>query len=724
MTSKLCADAGVVREGLQRLQRDAQLSCEKCQRDGNAFADAFLTAASAHASVAESSSSAMVDAFTRAAASFPHQPPNDIGASATAPAAAAVEASPEQPPNADSSMVEERVLSFRLTSTSGKPPTNDGPARLRLSPDELAGVFGFYQPWELARVAPKIGKMVFDGAAKGYTHLTIDGSDKGGVRQLRERLPLELAYRWGQRATNHTHLHVIYPCWASSWCRGIWVAILEGNAAARKAMRERREEGQAEGGASAAAAASRQDSPSAASSIKVLSFEKDSDDGVLYHVGDVVSAEPLSPSPSPVNLSALEEVHAMPYDCAAVRTDDRVWHTPSVRVMTFKANSALDERRELKEWMTSCEHLETFDGGLRPYDKVDLLRVPPVGTSLARLRSIGTLNAGVLIDDELADLQEALVERGCRKSLSELPIVAEWGVPCKWVLCELARLSEAVLQPQALDKPQVVRVTGPENLMGLELIEWMADESSQVQKLVREFAAVAGVVVYKNELTDPNAAADTVYFPSATIFRCPPQHLSAEVVDGLARTVANSMPQCRTIELVDIGTHSDAAKNAVVFLSALKRHMSTREGQGGGEGGGSSSSEGEGERRLSVRILVSAGDILDHSRPLQEWASHDLPVIDEVHIDVEGDLPAGATEEAFNGSLMASLTGLSRAGVSKASAALWQHPMREFCIWGRLQFNMQMFNMQPGVRWLFNREPALAALITMRGNAITVARRT
>ncbi|CEM05781.1 unnamed protein product [Vitrella brassicaformis CCMP3155] len=235
MISKLCADARVWREGLQQLQREIQLLSDEFQRDGNGPADVLatllsLSAASTHASVAESSVRGTMDALTRAAASFPHQPPNDIAASsAVAPAAA--EASSEAAPNAESSVVEGKVLSFRLVCKSGRPPPNNGPARFRLSRDELAGVFGFYQPWELARVAPTIGKTLVGWAAQQYTHLTIDGSDKGGVRRLWERLPLEVAYRWGQRAANLTHLHVIYACWeASYWCRGIWVAILEGNA--------------------------------------------------------------------------------------------------------------------------------------------------------------------------------------------------------------------------------------------------------------------------------------------------------------------------------------------------------------------------------------------------------------------------------------------------------------------------------------------------------------
>ncbi|CEM05780.1 unnamed protein product [Vitrella brassicaformis CCMP3155] len=285
--------------------------------------------------------------------------------------------------------------------------------------------------------------------------------------------------------------------------------------------------------------------------------------------------------------------------------------------------------------------------------------------------------------DVLASMREALLKRGCRKSLRELPIAVKGKITAehKGVLRELARLSEAVLQPQALDKPQFkIECEGE---MELELIEWMADESSRVQKLVREFADLADVVVYENELTDLNAAADSTYFPSATIFRCPPRQLSAEVVDGLARTVANSMPQCRTIQFVDTGTHLNAANNAVVYLSALKRHMATGEGQGGGEGA------------------------------VVEWASHDLPAIDDVHLDVYGSLPAGATEEVFNGSLMASLGGvISRAGVRKASASLWNQRVRE------------------GVRRLFNTQLAALNLlgapntITMRYDAITVARRT
>ncbi|CEM16843.1 unnamed protein product [Vitrella brassicaformis CCMP3155] len=673
MISKLCTDASLLREGLQRLQTDAQRSCETYQRDGGGVAEASLSYAVSQVSVAEAAVAGAMDSLTAMAAMALPQPMDDVSASAAAAAAAAavaIEVPPEEPDAESSAVVEEEegapTPSFRLVHTSGKPPPNSGPPSLRLSPDELACVFGFYQPSELTRVATTIGKTVFGWAAKRYTHLTIDGSDKGGVRQQWERMPLEVAHRWGQRAANIAHLHVIYKNQASRWCRGTWVALIEGNAEARKAMRAKRKERQ--GGAAAAAAAARgQDLPSAASSIKVLSFEEDIDDEPHHYDDQTLPVDPLPLSPPPVDLSALEEVHNMPYGCAAVRKGRRVWQTPSVRAMTFKEDDGYSS--DAAGWMTSCEHLETFDdGGPTARSKLRLLCMPPLGSSLARLRSIGPLK---LRSDEAVqtvdNLRQAFVERGCHKSLRELPIEAtEITAEHKGLLQEVALLSEAMLQPEALSQPQVVKKA--DNLeMELELIEWMANERPQVQKLVREFAAVTDVVFYKNELTDPNAAAHAAaYFPRATTFRCTAGELPPRVRSGLAKTVAN-MPRCSTIGFVDnLEAHQDAPKNSVAFLESVKRHMATGKGPGAGEGG--DSNEGETERSLSVNIEVSAKGILDHSRPLQKWASHDLPAIDEVNVYVMDGLEEDDSMVALYGSMMASLVGIiSRPGVSEAS---------------------------------------------------------
>ncbi|CEM35131.1 unnamed protein product [Vitrella brassicaformis CCMP3155] len=712
MISKLCTDASLLREGLQRLQRDAQQSCETYQRDGGGLAKALLSSVVSQVFAAEASMAGAMDSLTTMAAMALPQPADDTGASSAAAAAAAVAiAVSQEEPNAESSaMVDEAAAptpSFRLVHKSGNPPPNTGPPSFRLSRDELACVFGFYQPSELTQVAPTLRKTLFGWAAQQYTHLTIDGSDKGGVRQQWERMPLEVAHRWGRRATNLTHLHVIYPRGTSRWCRGTWVALIEGNAEARKATKEKREEEQGESGAAAAASAAArgQDHASAASSIKVLSFEEDSDGEPNCEANDV-SSDPLPPSPSPVDLSALEEVHNLPYGCAEVRTSDRVWQTPSVRVMTFEWDDTPDPERAIGEWMASCEHLEIFDDDGTFETKAELLCMPPPGTSLARLRSIGPifLQYGEADDyqDRVAGLRQALVARGCRKSLRELSIEAsEITAENKGLLREVALLSEAVLHPEALSEAPVVKLTHGRE-MEVELIEWMANESPQVQKLVRELASVAEVVSYNNELTDPNAAAHATVFPCATTFRCTAGELSAEEIDGLAKTVASSMPQCRTIHLGD--ADEDALKHAVAFLRSLRRHMATEDGQGGGEG--------EGEKHLSVTIAVSVTGILHRSLPLQLWPNRDLPAIDDVFIRVMGSLPPGATEEALYGSLMASLTGvMSRPGVSKASAWLCHSVLK-------------------GVRRLFNTHLAAFNLlgapytITMRYDTITIARRT
>ncbi|CEL95945.1 unnamed protein product [Vitrella brassicaformis CCMP3155] len=231
--SELRAEADALRERIRLLQDKVMLSCGASHCDGSASGDALpsLTAASVHASAAESALREMVGALTTTAPAASHGPQhtNDAGSSAAAAAAAnggggdgggemdVDDASPEEPiaqaavADSDLSAAAPPQPRYRITSRSGQQPPNQPPARLRLSADELASVFAFTHPWELTRRRRILGKTIFTEAAANYTHLTIDASKKGGVRRLWERMPLRTAYKWGQRATNITHLHAILP---------------------------------------------------------------------------------------------------------------------------------------------------------------------------------------------------------------------------------------------------------------------------------------------------------------------------------------------------------------------------------------------------------------------------------------------------------------------------------------------------------------------------------
>mmetsp|Transcript_9482 Transcript_9482/g.27311 ORF Transcript_9482/g.27311 Transcript_9482/m.27311 type:complete len:507 (-) Transcript_9482:148-1668(-) len=459
-------------------------------------------------------------------------------------------------------------------------------------------------------------------------------------------MPPQVAHRWGQRMINLTHIYVICPkdqngSFHATWCDWIWVSVIEGNAQARRARSEL------------------QEGSSPASSIKVLSFEGDTD-GRPCRFFDIPSVQPGDPPPSPVDLSNLEEMRRLPCTIVSFLLSRRQWRTPSLRVMTF-TDHGCEAEEHIAEWASGCEHLEVLDSDGCIHEKTEVLGMLPTGHSLARLRSIGPLklqsrigSSVAALEDHLASLRQALLDRGCRRTLRELSIA--WnigGAMQKAALREVALLSEQVMHPDALQKPQLVEVDSAAGRRGrremdLELIGWMKNESRQVQKIVRKSASLADGVCFDHtgpgSLTDPDAAANMIFFPRADTFRCSNYFVRETQLDGLVKTVANSMPKCRRL---CFGTSvypydREAPSKAVTFLEALTGQMGGQEG-----------------RRFSVEINIPVRGILlsDNSHPwprgfpgrdpLVKWAKHDLPPVDEVHIAVLGRLSKGSSTRSW-----------------------------------------------------------------------------
>ncbi|CEL95926.1 unnamed protein product [Vitrella brassicaformis CCMP3155] len=443
--AQLRADADLLCEGIQQLQKKIERSCDVCPSGGELYA-----LVRSHFGAAKSAVSALEAVIT--AASLDSTQQADDAASPAAAAAAAggggsdcgfADSPPEEATaqmavaDADLSAAASPQPSYRIKHRSGLPPPDQPLARLRLSADELARVFGFTHPWELTRRRRVLGKTIFTGAAANYTHLTIDASKKGGVRRLWERMPLKTAFKWGQRAIHLTHLHLTRPhVFASRWCRGVWVALLEGNAAARKAINdnekkkrrkgqaEKREEGGEEGSARPA-----HHVPQPASSIKVLSFDSPGEEQEEQQGGRDTSADPLPASPSPVDLSQLEEVHKMPWRYAGVRTGSRVWHTPHLRVLTlWRDNIYMPEVTH--SWTQTCGHLQEFDEDsylLR--DKQDLLSKAP---SLPSLQSIGPID--LFRGESGTRLEDVSFERPPASSALPDNVPAAWRLRCPLIL--------------------------------------------------------------------------------------------------------------------------------------------------------------------------------------------------------------------------------------------------------------------------------------------------
>ncbi|CEM11830.1 unnamed protein product [Vitrella brassicaformis CCMP3155] len=279
------------------------------------------------------------------------------------------------------------------------------------------------------------------------------------------------------------------------------------------------------------------------------------------------------------------------------------------------------------------------------------------------------------------------------------------------------------MRPEALDQLTVTQNCRAD----ISLVEWAADKSPQVQKLVLGLAAgwstftpsgtillsavdhqvqkiVGDIVGLVRDVRysggDLTGTATTTHFPRAYALTyntdTPP---SQQTVDSLAKAVTAGMPQCNHI---DFGPWPPCASliQVMSLLDAMTRQL-------------------RGSKRAfeSLTISTSASSILEHSRPLQEWASHNRPAFKEVKFHVYENPRVGVTVDKFYGSLVAVLAGFvsrpigSRPPARKASALIWA---------ARLQLD---------VRRLFNDRHATFNLLSdkykmeMVGSCLTIARR-
>ncbi|CEM21296.1 unnamed protein product [Vitrella brassicaformis CCMP3155] len=471
--------------------------------------------------------------------------------------------------------------SYRLIHKSGDDTDPELPAAVRLGDNQnaLASVMGCCPPWELTRMWPCIGKSLVMEAAKGYTRLTIDGTEKGGVQTLWERLPVDVAYRWGQRATNLQSVGVVYP-YSSDWCAGTHTAIVESHAHGRAAA-----VGQGKGTLKTLTWKS-EEGPQAQSSYQ---RERDARDK---------STKPLPPTGSPVLLDALEDVRGLPNPSVRL---NRNWQTPAIKHLDLHAGRDMGGA---KKWVKGCEQLETFKGAPSVGDMVKLLKTLPKGRSLACLRSVGPLSLQGFSEDQLDELRQVLVERGCLRVLTELRIdycmVTHLDMERKSLIEKLAHLTETVAHPDVQQQVHIIDALPSHTetrSIALELVEWSKSQSSLVQKLVKEFARLANVVTYGEEEDQSVAPAQSpsslkderAELEDSTLF---PKVTNAHVVlahgfrfnDKIVKAISKA-PMCVHIDPLTRNVHihlrepygggvvDDTARLACCFLVNLREQL-------------------------------------------------------------------------------------------------------------------------------------------------------
>ena len=138
----------------------------------------------------------------------------------------------------------------------------------------------------------------------------------------------------------------------------------------------------------------------------------------------------------------------------------------------------------------------------------------------------------------------------------------------------------------------------------------------QVQKIVGDVVGLVRGVQYSGG--DLTGTAATTYFPRAcSLTYNASGPLTQETVDSLAKAVTAGMPQCNHINFQWPPCASPIQVKSL--LEAMTRQL-----------------RGSERAFESLTVSTSASSIAEHSRPLQEWASHNRPVFKEVKFHVFG----------------------------------------------------------------------------------------
>mmetsp|Transcript_17796 Transcript_17796/g.50560 ORF Transcript_17796/g.50560 Transcript_17796/m.50560 type:complete len:361 (+) Transcript_17796:254-1336(+) len=231
--------------------------------------------------------------------------------------------------------------------------------------------------------------------------VTIDSS-RAAERRIWQRVPLDLVTKWAVRLTRLTAIVLRYPMDAALWCIDIFIAMIEGHVAGRRAA-------SMQGGT--------------LRTIQLLEgYQLSRREMWSLQRGNPPLPSLLQPPPS---LNALETVSGVTLAHSGLA--NRGWLMPSL------------ERRAQEGWGAS--HVGRFIGSSQSLRRVDgifegdewagVFERMPVAVAgqpgpLARLERIGTVvlsaNSNAARAAAVDRLRAALWSRGCRRSLTELTL--------------------------------------------------------------------------------------------------------------------------------------------------------------------------------------------------------------------------------------------------------------------------------------------------------------
>ncbi|CEL96805.1 unnamed protein product [Vitrella brassicaformis CCMP3155] len=575
------------------------------------------------------------------------------------------------------------VQSYRLIYESGRRPIKNGPARFRLSREELSLVFGHMHPWDLTPLWPSIGSHILNQAAAQYTHLTIDSSDRQS-RRMWQKMPLSVAHKWGQRATHLSSLKTRYPPRRPKWCRGTWVALVEGHAIGRAAIVDKRSHERAEKASHGVSMHHDGDESADKGTLEALSFEAV---GLAANVRPPRFVSPSYPLPAlsaPTILPALKTVTGLPSKCAAVRVG-RQWRTPHLRALTITSDVEELKPAAGASWIDGCRSLEVLEYQDDGYGGIDqerctgelsvemLSAVPPDGQPLANLRHLSFINMMSATAQQIDRLRETLVARGVRRSLKELRVEGRLNLENDSESRELAEaigtLGEDTCHPETYSKPLAVSLQSSSERgvhISADLLFWARTQSRWVKRYVEEYARCAGDVQYdgEDEIVPEGAEAAAVTRVSDETFRCAntfhfksSSGMSSEKIKRAAE-IASHLTRLKFVELVG---HSDlnAQRNFLKHLNATSVRM------------------GRPPVLKNVHSRVSAGDLANEQPEGLFWTDKAMPSIEWAQISVHDGLDEEDDFDTFYTNLCAMMSSTTQLkGWRRTEVIVLDKPLR------------------------------------------------
>ncbi|CEM14122.1 unnamed protein product [Vitrella brassicaformis CCMP3155] len=462
-------------------------------------------------------------------------------------------------------------------------------------------------------------------------------------------MPLAVAHNWGERATNVREIRHRHP-WTSpqfslpwtlipdGWCRGTWVALVEGHAIQRAAIAGKRREREGGEGTADAAAMRDGDDPRSADepqgTLEVLSFEAvELDDSIVIPYPPPSRAPPPAP-PAPIHLPALKTVRNIAHECLLARVD-RQWHTPAVKTLITRDSWAASWVKGGRTWLADCGALELLQLNGRDASTAAnaLSGLPADGKSLKALRTL----RGVQMDCSGAigidKLREVMVARGVRQSIRELEI----------------DMSDAIAHPEAVEKG-VFALTddGTCGRIDAELLS-RSNGGPGIWRLIGDFAKRAGTVAYIGEDEAIPAVISDDTFPAAHTLQLMDGALDDEGNVKRALEIASHMLR---LSCVKVGDGEDAVEldgpvgEVWRFLERLQAALVSSRGR---------------ERSLSVQWYLSASAFVEpvhNNRIPCLWgrrSNDNLPPVEEVTITVLSGVEDDHYE-TFYSNVMATIT--------------------------------------------------------------------